>query len=291
MALGVLKEIRKIYSSVNANEIRALAHQDLSVGVLASCEEAYREMESFLAPASLPEPARNEARWKIHRVAHPITGAPPDNADFILVEPGLAVPYKGYTFDTLYPTAAIANILTDHEGKELAIASYFPAFRRAVADNIINRVAGENALFSLVTALPNIVPSMLDLPWAVGEFASDTAFLTMNQIRMALLMAAAHNRVTGYKEQRMEIAAIAGGAFGWRALARELVGKIPLGGGLIPKAAVAYAGTYVVGLGLEKINRNGQGLSKWEKREAYAAALEKGREVARSLAPSFIKRS
>jgi hypothetical protein len=287
MALSVLKEIRKIYSSVNASEIRSQAHQDLSVGLVAASEEAFREMEFFLAPASLPEAARNETMWKIHRV----TGVPPDNADFILVEPGLALPFKGYTFDKIYPSATISKILTDHESKELAIASYFPAFRRTVADNIINRVAGENALFSLLTALPNIVPSMLDLPWAVGEFASDTAFLTMNQIRMALLMAAAHNRITGYKEQKMEIAAIAGGAFGWRAIARELVGKIPLGGGLIPKAAVAYAGTYVVGLGLEKINRNGEGLTKWEKREAYASALEKGREVARSLAPSFIKRS
>jgi hypothetical protein len=109
----------------------------------------------------------------------------------------------------------------------------------------------------------------------------------MNQVRMALLMAAAHNRPIGYSQQKVEIAAIAGGAFGWRAIARELVGKIPLGGGLIPKAAVAYAGTYVVGLGLEKINRNGEGLSKWEKREAYAAALTKGKEVVREFAPSI----
>jgi hypothetical protein len=259
MALSVLKEIRKIYSSVNANEIRSLARQDLSVGLMAMSEGSFRELESFLAPPSLPEQARNEALWKIHRVA----GAPPENADFVLCEPGIVLPPKGYIFDVMNPAPAIARILADHEGKELAIASRFPAFRRTLSDNIIHRVAGENALFSLVTALPNVVPSMLDLPWAVGEFASDTAFLTMNQIRMALLMAAAHNRVTGYKEQKMEIAAIAGGAFGWRALARELVGKIPLGGGLIPKAAVAFAGTFVVGLGLEKINRNGEGLSKW----------------------------
>jgi hypothetical protein len=108
---------------------------------------------------------------------------------------------------------------------------------------------------------------------------------------MALQMAAAHDRTVGYGQQKMEIVAIAGGAFGWRALARELVGKIPLGGGLIPKAAVAFAGTYVVGLGLEKINRNGQGLSKWERREAYASALGKGKEVARSLAAAVTKRS
>ncbi|HWE52442.1 MAG TPA: hypothetical protein VG273_21780 [Bryobacteraceae bacterium] len=286
MALSVLKEIRKIYSSVNAAEIRNQGRQDLHVGLMATDETGFQQLESFLAPASLPEQARNEALWKIHR----ITGTPADNGDFILCEPGVVLPPGGYTLDVTSPAAAIARVVADHEDKELTIASSFPAFRRTVADNLIHRVSGENALFSLFTALPNVVPSMLDLPWAVGEFASDTAFLTMNQIRMALMMAAAHNRVTGYKEQKMEIAAIAGGAFGWRALARELVGKIPLGGGLIPKAAVAFAGTYVVGLGLEKINRNGEGLSKWEKREAYAEALEKGRVVARTLATPFMKR-
>ena len=37
----------------------------------------------------------------------------------------------------------------------------------------------------------------------------------------------------------------------WRALAKQLVGKIPFGGGLIAKAAVAYAGTKVLGLSLD----------------------------------------
>ncbi len=132
-------------------------------------------------------------------------------------------------------------VIAGHSALELAIGRNFPLFRRAAADRIIHRISRENALFSLVTALPNVVP-LIDLPWAVGEFATDTAFLTMNQIRMALLMAALHGQTVGYGEQKAQIAVIAAGAFGWRALARELVGKIPLGGGLIPKAAVAFAG-------------------------------------------------
>ena len=101
---------------------------------------------------------------------------------------------------------------------------------------MVKKIAKENALFSLATALPDIVP-FISLPWALGEFASDTAFLTANQIRMAFLLAAANDRDVGYHEQRGEIASIILGAFGWRALARELVGKIPWGGGLVPKAA------------------------------------------------------
>jgi hypothetical protein len=128
---------------------------------------------------------------------------------------------------------------------------------------------------------------MLELPWAIGEFATDTAFLTMNQVRMALTLAAVYGRPVGYTEQKIELAGIIGGAFGWRAIARELVGKIPMGGGLIPKAAVAFAGTYVVGLSLDKINRTGSGLTRKERRDAYADAFAKGKEAVRELAPSL----
>jgi len=151
-----------------------------------------------------------------------------------------------------------------------------------VSDQIVHRVSRENALFALVTALPNVLPSFIDLPWAVGEFATDTAFLTMNQIRMALLLAAAYDNPVGYMEQKIEIGVIAAGAFGWRAIARELVGKIPLGGGLIPKAAVAFAGTYVVGLGLEKANRTGAGYLNWKSARLMPARSPRQRSCART---------
>jgi hypothetical protein len=73
------------------------------------------------------------------------------------------------------------------------------------------------------------------------------------------------------------------GAFGFRAIARELVGKIPFGGGLIPKAAVAFAGTYVVGLSLERYYRVGYGLTRAERRKEYEFALVHGRTVAEVL--------
>ncbi len=76
---------------------------------------------------------------------------------------------------------------------------------------------------------------------------------------MAFLISAANDHEIGYDEQKLELGAIVLGAFGWRSLARELVGKIPLGGGLIPKAAIAYAGSYVVGKGLDKLHRTGSG--------------------------------
>jgi len=182
------------------------------------------------------------------------------------------------------------EIAAAQDGVELALGRTMPQFREVVAKRIVQRVAKENALFSLVTALPNVLPSLIDVPWAVGEFATDTAFLTMNQIRMALMIAALNDRPVGFLEQKLQIAAIAGGAFGWRALARELVGKIPLGGGLIPKAAIAFAGTWLVGMGLEKVNRTGRHLSPREKKETYKEGLGQGKQFARTLAPVVVKK-
>lgn len=278
-----MKEIRRIYAAVNADQVRENAHRTFTVGLMASGREVYRAMEELLAPPDMGEHFR-EATLRLTRRAG-LTSV--GGFDFVLCEQGLPLPANGFSFDPARPGLTATAIAAAYPSLELALARNFPLFRRAVADRIIQRISKENALFSLVTALPNIIPNVLDLPLAVGEFATDTAFLTMNQIRMALLMAAAHDRPIGYREQKMEIGIIAAGAFGWRSLARELAGQIPLGGGLIPKAAIAFAGTWVVGLGLEKINRNGRGLTKWERRDAYSEALSRGKEVASTLIPSL----
>jgi hypothetical protein len=279
MALSVLNDIRKIYAGLNADRIRAQAEKNINAGLLTSNPENYRRMEQFLAPpVDLTEQAR------ALRAVRPVHGAP-SQFDFILCEPGVAVPRNGFTFESDDTGSLVRLILNENQDTEMALARTFPLFRSEVASRIIGRTSRENALFSIVTALPDVIPNLLELPWAIGEFATDTAFLTMNQIRMALMLAASYGRPVGYTAQKLEIAGIVASAFGWRAIARELVGKIPFGGGLIPKAAVAFAGTYVMGLGLEKINRTGSGLTKQERRDAYAEAFAKGKDSVRELTP------
>lgn len=281
MALSVLKDIRKIYAGLNADEIRGNAWQDVNVGLMTSHPEIYQRMERFLAPSVADSLSQAQAL----RAIRPASGSP-NRFDFVLCEPGMAVPRNGYTFESDDSGSLVRLIVGENQKIEMALARTFPLFRTEVSRHIIGRISKENALFSLVTALPNVIPNILELPWAIGEFATDTAFLTMNQIRMALMLAATYGRPVGYAEQKIEIAGIAAGAFGWRAIARELVGKIPLGGGLIPKAAVAFAGTYVVGLSLDKINRTGSGLTRQERRDAYADAFAMGRDAVRELTPS-----
>jgi len=107
--------------------------------------------------------------------------------------------------------------------------------------------------------------------------------LTANQIRMAFYLSAASDRQVGYREQKSEIASIVAGAFGWRALARELIGKVPFGGGLLPKAGIAYAGTFAVGVSLERLYRLGYGFSRDERKAVYEEAYEHGRQIAGML--------
>lgn len=286
MLMNLLKDIRKIYAGLDADAIRATAYQPVKVGLMAGSESGYRILEDYLAPTGIDPEIGIQALRSLARV----DATPTDRFDFVICEPGITVPANGYAADHERPQRLMEQIARDHKPLETALSRIFPPFRKPVAHGLISRIARENAVFSIVTALPNMVPNLVELPWAVSEFATDTAFLTMNQIRMALTLAAASDRPVGYAEQKVELAAIVGGAFGWRALARQLVGKIPLGGGLIPKAAIAFAGTYVVGMGLEKLHRTGSGLSSAEKKAAYADAFERGKTVAKEIAPGFMKK-
>ncbi len=179
------------------------------------------------------------------------------------------------------PEPEVQGILSRYPDFSLALARRFPAFRRPVIHRIVRDVSGENALFAMFTALPSAIPSLLSLGLAAGEFVSDTAVLTVNQVRMAFLIAAAHSAPVGYIEQKSQIASIILGAFGWRGMARELAGKIPFGEGLIPKAAIAYGGTYAVGLGLDRYHRMGRWLTSKERLSAYREGLESGKRFAR----------
>jgi uncharacterized protein (DUF697 family) len=247
---------------------------------VADGSSAYAEMEDFLVPSTLP---RHEWRRRLSQVHRANDADVPATVDIVLYEPGISSPADAFSFDRDHSEATCAEILHDKGDLDLALGRQFPAFRRLVVERIIQMVSRENALFAMASALPNVVPSLIEIPWALGEFASDTAFLTVNQIRMAFQIAAACGREVGLAKQKGAVLTIAGGAFGWRALARELVGHIPLGGGLIPKAAIAYAGTYLAGKGLEYLHVHDGEPSPAQREQLYQEGLERGRSFAKTL--------
>ena len=275
-------QIRHAVSNLNPGEVQAQADRPILVGLKAATEESLGAMETFFAPPELSAARRAEAARILVRGGSP-------ECDIYIYESELLLPPReirhsmvSFWFDLDSPEDCVRRIVRHRDDLMLPLARRLAPFRKAVAHHVIRSVAKENALFSLMTALPDVVPG-LGLGWAAGEFGSDAAFLTMNQIRMGFLLAAASDRTIGYREQRGEIASIAAGAFGWRALARELVGKVPFGGGLIPKAAIAWAGTYVVGMSLERLYRLGYGYTRAERKTLYEDSYEQGREIAKML--------
>jgi hypothetical protein len=291
MSIQVFQNIKDAIRNLNPEDIRRHTERPLRFFLYADREQDYRAMEEFLIPPELSRAKRAQVLRLVYRSSEGELPQAANDLEIYFDDSGLAPASPDiFTFDPTVPHATIDQVLRRRPDLAVPLALHALPFREEVSRRMVKKIARENALFALATAVPDIVP-FVSLPWAVGEFASDTAVLTANQIRMAFLLAAANDRDVGYHEQRTEIATIILGAFGWRALARELVGKIPWGGGLIPKAAIAYAGTRVAGMSLERFYRLGKAYTRAERRIAYEDALERGKHLVTGIVEGFQQRN
>jgi uncharacterized protein (DUF697 family) len=278
---ATLTQARAALSHLNPAGVRSDSERRVRVGLIAATEDRYDSMEQALVPADAGNEDRIRGLAAIFRGGDPNA---PSQVDVVLYDEGIAAAKGAYVLYAGDLAATLDALLRDNPALELPLARQFPGLRTHIVDRIVQSIARENALFAFATALPDVIPSLVEIPWAFGEWATDTAFLTANQIRMAFLIAAACGQEVGFARQKVQIVSIVGGAFGWRAIARELAGKIPLGGGLIAKAAIAYAGTFVMGKGLELLHRGQMKFGHEAKQGMYREALDRGREFARSLA-------
>ncbi len=278
MSTSLLGQIRQAVEQLNPQEVREHAEVDIWVRLNATSETAYREMEAFFLPAGVSPAKHREMMAAVYRRQH----EGPADPQVDVYQEGLERPLDSVVFNPRRPGDLIVDILAEKQELGLPLARLFPQFRKAVTDQIVFNVARENATFAVMSALPELAPGM-QIPWALPELVSDASILTVNQIRMAFLLAAAHDRPLGYREQKGEIGAIIAGAFGWRTVARNLVSKIPFGGGILPKAGIAFAATYVEGLSLDRLYRVGTGLSRTERNLAYGEALTRGKDVAAAI--------
>ena len=147
-----------------------------------------------------------------------------------------------------------------------------------MSQETIQTVSIENAIFVASTSLGNFIPNPLQALTGLAESLGDIVVLTANQIRMLFRLAAIHGQDPGYKRQSAEITSIIGAAFGWRSIARELISHVPFGGGVIPKAAIAFAGTWAVGDGIVYYYTTGRRITRDQIRDRFQTALVKGKE-------------
>lgn len=178
-------------------------------------------------------------------------------------------------------SAAIARIVLAFPKLKVALARRIPAFRSAVASQLIQETAVRNAKLALVSSLPSVIPTtVLLLPAMVF---GDIIFLTRNQVVLLLRIAAVYDRPLILMDRLAELVPVIDGAFGWRAVARELIGFLPVGMGIPIKSTIAYAGTYSTGRAAAIFYSTGRTLSRSRLKQLYRDSLVQARSTAKYL--------
>jgi uncharacterized protein (DUF697 family) len=139
------------------------------------------------------------------------------------------------------------------------VAKAYPYFRQAACERVIRKNARENAVIGL-----------LPIPGA------DMPVMTANQARMVLHLAAAYGEELSFGRARELLGVLAAG-FGLRALTRQVVKVVPVGGWAVA-AAIGYAGTVAMGRStMLYFERGGQKVGQEEMEEIRRRATEEAK--------------
>ncbi|MGD0006066.1 MAG: hypothetical protein ABSE06_17770 [Anaerolineaceae bacterium] len=171
-------------------------------------------------------------------------------------------------------TAVIMELLPE---RHLALGRQFPLFRLAIAQQLINESCFANAVYSFSTGIAEVVP-IFDIPLNI----TDTIVLTKAQAFLVYKLGLTLGLSTRWQDYLGEFGSVIGGGFLWRQLARMLIGLIPIWG-IVPKVAVAYSGTYVVGHVVLQWYLTGRQITKQQMRAMYTQALMSGKKTAQVM--------
>jgi uncharacterized protein (DUF697 family) len=161
--------------------------------------------------------------------------------------------------------------------RHLALGRQFPLFRVSIAQQLINESCFANAFYSFSTGIAEVVP-IFDIPLNI----TDTIVLTKAQAFLVYKLGLALGFSTRWQDYLGEFGSVIGGGFVWRQLSRMLIGLIPIWG-ILPKVAVAYSGTYVVGHVVLQWYQTGRHITKQQMRALYTQALINGKKIAQGM--------
>ena len=129
-----------------------------------------------------------------------------------------------------FPVEEIAHVVAARLGESgTGLAARLPAVREPLSAVLIEKFSRQNAIAGVAIFVPG----------------ADFPVLTLNQIRLVLRLGSAHG-VEVDQERWPEVLTTIAAALGFRAVARQLFGAIPVAGWLV-KGTVAYAGTRAIG--------------------------------------------
>ena len=173
------------------------------------------------------------------------------------------------------------------KGAEIAAGRNLPALRETVAAKL-TRDAANNALkVALASAVVDHVPVFGIVLGAIAS-AGDTVAITALQMMLMLHIESAYGKDPDLG-RAWQLLPVVGGGLGWRMLARELSGFIPVAGIAI-KGAIAYAGTIVVGEGVTFYYEHGRHMSGNQASAIYERTKSEAMAFARDLLDRFRKK-
>ena len=203
-----------------------------------------------------------------------------------VVRPGEAARAAVATLDAAaVPAMAQAVLTAASPNLRLALARHLVPLRDPLFAELIEETARTNAMYALTTGIAEVVP-VLDVPLNLA----DIVVLTKNQLVMSYRIALASGKKGTARELIGEVLGVIGGGFLFRQGARQLVGLIPVVG-IVPKVAVAYAGTLAIGKAVVAWAAHGQALEAGAVKRLYRQALSRGRDVAQALVAQTRKRT
>ena len=264
-----------LFKSLNVSDIAEAAEKPFHIALVGSEDQTNLLMARLAletaAPRDLGPPGPADIHAFVSRAATE-ADVPPDS---------LTLSAEPLTASETGLAVTLAEIVRTHPELRLSLARHVPAFRPAVVTQLINDASKENAKLALLSALPGVIPvtDFLLPATALG----DMVLLTKNQGLLLLSIAAAYGRDVDLRARTRELLPVVGSAFGWRAAARQLVGLVPGGIGLVVKGAMAYAGTYTVGRAAAVYYSTGQALSGPRLKQLYKDALRDAFVRVRSL--------
>lgn len=234
---GLVKELR-----VAAEDTRPLQVS----GALAS------QLEKELARGGAPGAVRSGGRVEDAAVLVRVLGGKPTEEDerelreakrarvpVVAVQTGteaLDIPYVLATDVVMckpgagFPVEEIAAAVASRLGEGgTSLAARLPVLREHVCQGLIERFSRQNGIVGAAFFVPG----------------ADFALLTLNQLRLVLRLAAAHG-VELDQSRLPEVLATVGAGLGFRALARQVLGVVPVAGWVV-KGGIAFAGTRALG--------------------------------------------
>lgn len=160
----------------------------------------------------------------------------------------------------------------------VSLARQLPPLRRAAFDELTEETARANAVYALTMGLAEAVP-LIGAPLNLA----DIVVLTKNQLVMSYRIALAAGKQGAARDLVGELVSVIGGGFLFRQVGRQLVGLMPVIG-VVPKVAVAYAGTLAIARAVVAWSSEGHRLGPAALKRVYADAWRRGRAVATALA-------